>query len=324
MNILETTDSKRLIPLSCFDVCKIDGLTKEQISKLYRRKDVTTHKSAYYLDKFIYHIKQKSNLTLKEYCKQYLQIDWPKCPISGKEVGFKIFGKGLLVSTFAVPVNRKFSPKFDEYCNRISIERTGNGNPMFGKEAWNKGLDNSDPRVKAMSEKRIGLKASDETRAKMRQIRAESPLKARHTIPHSTETVEKLKINTAKLWARGVFNRITSIHIKVRDFLKTLDLNEQFIEEYQIKYFSMDFAFPNNKIAIEAQGTYYHIDPRIYPNGPINAMQRRNFGRDIAKRKVCCDQQGWKIIEVWETEINDGTFKEYLLCKLKELGLLKN
>ncbi len=52
-------------------------------------------------------------------------------------------------------------------------------------------------------------------------------------------------------------------------------------------------------------------------------MQRRNFGRDILKKQICSDQEGWIILEAWETEINDGTFKNQILCKLKELNLLK-
>ena len=109
----------------------------------------------------------------------------------------------------------------------------------------------------------------------------------------------------------------------MREFLQTLDLIENPVEEYQIKYFSADFAFPEHKIAIECQGQYYHVDPRVYPNGPKTAVQRRNFGRDKAKKKYL-DMKGWIMLEAWEAEINDGSFKEDILCKLKELKLLKS
>jgi G:T-mismatch repair DNA endonuclease (very short patch repair protein) len=194
---------------------------------------------------------------------------------------------------------------------------------MFGKPAWNIGLDKeSDARVKAISEKRIGTKASEETKAKQRQKRAEHPLKARHTTPHSKETKEFLRENTARLWAEGVFNRVTSIHLKTREFLQSIKLSYEFKEELQVKYFALDFAFPDIKIGIECQGTYYHVDPRIYPNGPKDKIQRRNFGRDKAKRNYLA-KLGWRIIEVWETEINDGSFKEYLLCKFKKIRNIK-
>ena len=107
----------------------------------------------------------------------------------------------------------------------------------------------------------------------------------------------------------------------MREFLKTLNLKEPFKEEFQVKYFSMDFAFQNAKVAIECQGTYFHVDSRIYPNGPINAMQRRNFGRDKVKKQLC-EKEGWIIIPIWETEINDEQFKNILLCELSKLNLL--
>ena len=222
-------------------------------------------------------------------------------------------------------VRREFIPSLDSAYRRFSEERKGEGNPMFGREGWCKGLTkDADDRLRTRAEQQTGRKASDETRAKQRSARARHPLKARHTTPHSAETKIRARENTARLWAEGVFNRTSSIHIKMREFLTQLELTCPWKEEKQVKYFSMDFAFPSRKIAIECQGSYYHVDPRIYPNGPINAMQRRNFGRDKAKREVCCNQKGWVIIEVWEPEINDGTFKDTLKCKLKELGLLKN
>ena len=322
MENIKTAELKYVIPISLFDICKIDGLTEKQIREKYNRRAY----GAYYIQKFEYHLKSVHKIDLKEYCKRYLGIEYPKCPITGLDVNVRLkSAKGVTFNKYhrKAKFTKENSPKFKEFCNKMSVERRGNGNPMFGAVPWNQGLGLEHPIIRANAEKRRGSKASEETRIKMRQRRAEHPLKARHNTPHSPETVEKMRVTTAKLWASGVFNRVTSIHLKVREFLKTLNLIEPFQEEYQVKYFSMDFAFPVAKVAIEAQGTYFHIDPRIYPDGPTNAMQRRNFGRDKAKRKVCCDQQGWKIIEVWETEINDGSFKEYLLCKLKELNLLK-
>lgn len=326
MDIIILPDSKKLIPNHTFNTCLVDNLSLEEICKLYTFKDLGKNGCCYRIDKFIYHLKTKHNISVQEYFIKYHDFDWPKCPIKGNLVGFKIWGKGMVLSRFNKGgVSKEHCPAFAKACEKFAEERKGAGNPMYGLEAWNSGLTNeTDERIRLSSGKRLGRKASEETKNLQSKRRMEHPLKIRHGIPHSKETVEKMRVNTAKLWATGVFNRTTSIHIKMREFLKTLNLKYEWVEEFQVKYFSMDFAFPNVKIAIECQGTYYHIDPRIYPNGPKDAIQRRNFGRDIAKRKVCCDQQGWTIIEVWETEFNDGTFKEQLLCRLKELNLLNN
>lgn len=320
MNIIKTHNSRSLIPNLHFDICHLDGKTRLEISKLYKRKDVTTHKSCYYLQKFEHHIKINFNLTLKEYCKKYLTEEWPRCPINNEEVGFVINGKGLSLAMFVATVNKEHSKNFREYCERISEERKGDGNPMFEAVPWNKGLGLENPTIKAIADKRRGTKASPETRAKMKKSRAEHPLKARHTTPHSEETCAKMRILSAKKWADRIFDKKTSIEQKMEDFLKTLELKQEFVYQFQIKYFTVDFAFPELKIAIECDGDYFHINPIFYPNGPINAMQRRNAGRDKAKNQFL-GELGWTILRFWECEINSEVYKEKLIRQLRELNL---
>ena len=141
---------------------------------------------------------------------------------------------------------------------------------------------------------------------------------------HSEETKQKFREITAKKWADGVFNKKTSIEVKVEDFLKGIEssLKEKFVFQHLAKYFTLDFAFPDVKVGIECQGTFFHIDPRVYPDGPICAVQRRNAGRDKSKRKYLTER-GWTIIELWEIEINDGRFKQQLLCELQKLNLIE-
>lgn len=321
MTLIKTEDSKYLIPISTFDYCKLDGKTLEEICSLYPGRKG----GAYKLDKFSRYLQEQHSLTIKCYVKTILKINWPKCPITQEETGYKVSGRGLTISKFKRGrISKSHCLKFNEACQKMSKKRTGSGNPMFGKKPWNGELEKGHPYRNAMASFRKGSKATDKTKiaqsesAKKRRIHGHTGHK------HSQETIAKLRQNTARLWAEGRFNRTSSIHIKVREFLKQLDLSENFEEEYQVKYFSMDFAFPARKLAIECQGTYFHIDPRVYKNGPINAIQRRNFGRDKAKKKICCNQEGWAIIELWEQEIRNDEFKKTLLCKLSELSLLNH
>lgn len=319
MTIIKTDNNLYTIQISEFDICREDGKTKSEISKLYSRKTLNK-KSCYYLDKFAKYLQDNFNLSLKEYCKKYLTTDWPICPVLNEEVGYRITGKGIIFSRYKQYVTKEFSEKFKIACDKMSVERIGQNNPMYGRQPWNKGLDISDPRIKSMAEARIGIHVSEETRGKMKLAREKSLKKARHTTKHSEETKNILREKTAKLWSDGIYNKTTSIHIKVRDFLNQNNITN-YQEEYKVKYFSLDFAFPSFKVAIECQGTFFHIDPRVYPNGPICAIQRRNAGRDKAKRNFLCDQNGWYIIELWETEINNGSFEEILISKLQELGI---
>lgn len=308
----------RLIPIDTFDYCYASQLSKSDIIKKYpTRKD-----GAYYVDKFINHLNHDCKLSIVEYCEKYFDFVWPRCPIKKDLVGYRVNGRGLILSKFNKgSMSRKFCPSFDEACKKMSKERRGQGNPMYGKKPWNKDLDINDPRIKKIAESRQGKKTPKHVKEKQSVSAKNRKIHGHTGKKHSPETIKKLRQHTAKLWASGVFNRVTSIHIKVREYLQELGLSFQ--EEHQVRYFSLDFALLEHKVGIECQGTFFHVDPRIYPNGPICAIQRRNFGRDKAKRKICCDQEGWVIIELWETEINDGTFKEYLKCELQKLNLLK-
>lgn len=319
MSILKEEGLKRFIPIDMFHQCLIDGASQKEIAAFWKKP------ATYYLQKFDKYLKDKHNTNIKEYCIKYLNFEWPKCPTCGEDVGYiTSCGKGLLISRY-VKISSATCPKMAEAFKKISEDRKGSGNPMYGKEAWNKGLDRTHPVVNYVASLREGVKTSEEVKRKQSESAKKRTIHGHTGIKHSPETITELRENTARLWAEGRFNRVTSIHLKVREFLESI--KEQLIEspqeEFQVKYFSMDFAFPEAKIAVECQGTYFHIDPRVYPNGPINAMQRRNFGRDKAKKKYC-DKIGWKIIDLWEIEINDGRFKEQLLCKLRELNLLKS
>lgn len=328
MTITEvTSEGKTLIKIENFFKCEIDGRSLGDICKLYKFSEIPL--VPYYtfrLSKFIYHLHIQHKISLQDYCIKYLNFDWPKCRKTGKLLNYKTSKLGILVNltTIEAGSTKENSPRYAEVCKRFSEERRGEGNPMYGKKAWNKGLTaETDKRVKLVAKKITGRKVTEETKQIQKKKRIEHPLKARHTTKHAPETIEVLKKNTARLWAEGRFSRTSGIHLKMRDFLSSLDLASPVVEEHQVSYFSMDFAFPEHKVAIECQGTYYHIDPRKYPNGPKDKIQRRNFGRDITKRKICCDQLGWTIIPVWEMEFDDGSFKEFTKCKLKELNLLK-
>ena len=299
--------------MDMFLTCLVDGATKSDIIKLYpNRAD-----GAYYLDKFKKYLYEKCDkISLIEYCENYLKIAWPICPVKKIKVGFQVSGKGLFISRFAKGgVNMEHCPAFKKSAEKMSKDRLGVGNPMYGKKPWNFGKTYINYTMR-------GRKLTDEHRLKLKEARKNSPVKARHTQKHSAETKKILAIRQAEKWAKGVFNRKTSIEVKTEDYLKEINLNTEFVFQHQEGYYSLDFAFPDKKVGIECHGTFFHIDPRFYPKGPICAIQRRNFGRDKAKAKFF-NKKGWKIIVIWETEINNGEFKEILNSNLLELGLLE-
>ncbi len=83
----------------------------------------------------------------------------------------------------------------------------------------------------------------------------------------------------------------------------------------------MDFAFPVAKVAIECDGDYWHANPRFYTEGPEHQLQRQNVFRDKRKDEYAM-KSGWTLLRYWECDINATTYKDNLLCKLRESGLL--
>lgn len=318
MTILEPTPLRklRLIPIDQFSTCLIDGRTRAEITKLYPGNGV------YYMQKFDRYVQENHGINVKQYCIEYGGVTWPTCPGTGKEVGYRsCSGEGLLIPLYVRGGMRKDNHAgFKASCERLSVERKGEGNPRFGEAPWNKGIKAADdPRVARALAAALAAPFTPERLEKMRQL---SLGKAHHNMPHSPETVEKMRIITARRWATGGFNVTnTSIHVKMREFLSALPLAQPFVEEHTEVYYSIDFAFPELKLAIECDGDYFHINPHFYPDGPKDKIQRRNAGRDKAKNTFL-GNRGWTVLRYWECDINAGTYKEPLLCKLRELGLL--
>lgn len=137
---------------------------------------------------------------------------------------------------------------------------------------------------------------------------------------HSDETKELLRQGTIKRFQNGSFpKKDTSINKKVFEFVSTL-IEHEFVKECPISLGVVDIAEPNLKIAIECQGSFFHADPRFYPDkNNLSPIQRKNKRRDFLKKRWM-RQNGWTLIELWEEDINNN-FEE---CKQKILNALSD
>jgi very-short-patch-repair endonuclease len=315
MSIFKTCNSIKIIPIHIFDYCKIDGVSKKEIINLFpSRSD-----GAYYLNKFINYLSKYHSIDLKIYIKKYFNENWPNCPISGESLGFKVSGAGIIISQFKKgKINKENCPAFKKACEKLSTQRLGENNPMYGKKAWNSGLNkNSDNRIKKISDKACGRKFSNDHKNKLKEARKQSPIKARHTTKHSESSIKKMRNSTVRRWESGLFSfKKTSIERKVELWLE--ENLYKYIYQYSINGFVADFACPKTKVVIECQGDFFHCNPKINKYAePVYAVQKRNIYRDQIKRKVY-SENGWLLIELWESEINSGEFKQILSCALKK------
>lgn len=87
----------------------------------------------------------------------------------------------------------------------------------------------------------------------------------------------------------------------------------EILDSYKVDYifnkqcgrYKPDFLIKDKKIIIEVQGDYFHCNPYIYEDGPKDEVQIKHIIRDYYK-KCYFLSKGYKIIEIWELEINQN------------------
>ena len=130
----------------------------------------------------------------------------------------------------------------------------------------------------------------------------------------SYEMRNKMKLATAKRYYN--MPKITSIQSTVNKMLD--EYNIDFINEYTIKYYSIDNYLTNRNLLIEVMGDYWHVNPLIYNiNGKkINKIQAKDICRDKKKKTYIKKYYKMPILYLWETDIK---FRPEMCKKLIEL-----
>lgn len=120
------------------------------------------------------------------------------------------------------------------------------------------------------------------------------------------KTQEKFSVTTSKL--EDTF----ALYLK--------SLNIKYERQFKLCGFYYDFVLIGDGgdivCLVEVDGGYYHTDPRIYSNGPINEGQRRQKFRDEAKNKAA-SISGYKLERFWEKDILHN--KRHVIDRLKKI-----
>lgn len=90
-------------------------------------------------------------------------------------------------------------------------------------------------------------------------------------------------------------------------------------EQHQIGHKFYDFILTGYKILIEFDGDYWHCNPEIYKEGPVNKMQKKAIENDKHK-KILAESFGYKLIRVWEKDFkeNPNEVLKYIKSKIKK------
>jgi len=184
----------------------------------------------------------------------------------------------------------------EEHKKKISLARLGQKNyevnGMFGKH-------HSEETKRKMSLARIGNKNAVGNKIWV----------GRHHTPES-----KIKIKTACALTRVYNQKDTKIELMLQEALRKRGIN--FVKNYNIVG-RPDIALPEYKIAIFADGDYYHANPLKYDKDKIifgkKASEIREYDNSIIEQ---LNEKGWMVFRYWETEINAST--DVIVAEIQE------
>lgn len=152
----------------------------------------------------------------------------------------------------------------------------------------------------------------------MRQVAKNNKRKTNNSKPKKT-TVTKKKVSSPKKRWHPAYGTSKLEDKFATEFLDKLgvEYEKQFKAEDIGRYY--DFYLPKWKLLIEVDGDYYHSKGLTYEQ--MSPMQKRNNRVDKLKNEWAI-LHGYKIIRVWESDINQNSTK--LLERLKEYLLIED
>lgn len=219
--------------------------------------------------------------------------------------------------------NKGLNKENNESMKRISETRKGLDNPIHKvlsdedkKKKWLENLaegnKNSEWRKFRKGKSYVELYGEERAREILENFskasllaRAKNPKIGMYGKTHSEKTRQRLREVTSKLHADGFYNKISSVHQNFYNKIKEYFQEEDLRIEYFLKYYSIDIAIPNLKIAIEIDGDFFHCNESLGFK-PTSVIQIRNLKNDQRKNKFL-DSQGWLLIRLWENDVNNNT-----------------
>ena len=289
-----------------------------------------------YREKFKKTINRKSGIYISEiadlyyrekYNKNILEIlstkyEIPKCPITNEFVTYVLTGS-IIFGRFSKNCSNSQITNYcllndDEYKNKIEElknTRKGAGNPMYGKKAWNYGLNKENNDIMMQNSlNRIGITFTEETKEKQSKSAKKRTVHGHTGIKHSEKSKEIMRRKTIERFKKGKFPHTNSVpHKIVKEILEKNygACGVDFFEEEGLYGFVFDFMIGN--YLIEVQGDYFHCNPKTRHANPKNTMQINNVKRDIRKKEEVEKNNEYILIELWENDIINNK-KEIELC----------
>ena len=124
----------------------------------------------------------------------------------------------------------------------------------------------------------------------------------------------------------GIMGYDTFIEKIIQHILEkhNIEFNTRFKIPYNDTYKEYDIVIPSLKLLIEADGDYWHVNPKIYDNKKeLYEIQITNIENDKIKTELA-KKENLNLLRYWENDIKKENFENILLEDLKKYGYNKN
>jgi len=197
----------------------------------------------------------------------------------------------------------------DEYKKKLSAACTGEKNGFYGKTHTSKTMDIIKEKLRLYWEN-----MDDETYNHWQKMASNREAKL---MENDVVRYKKQKASAARLSHISQFKnmRMNKIETTVNDYLILLGVEFEF--SLNLASYQFDFGIKDKRILIEIDGDYWHGNPKYYNSSgdyskrKLNEIQIKNQLRDIEKTNWAKDR-GFTVIRIWETEINNNSYKNIL------------
>ena len=300
--VMETINMSKKSELTSCPVCE------KEITK----RGVLRHLRLFHCD-FYKEIEEEYKLT-EDSCKSCGKKYFPY-----KNVNcfyFRYMKKEVCSRKCNIPWNVGQTKDTDSRLKKISESRMGKNNPIQKVisdpekyKKWRSFFQSSSWKEKARinasgnMDERYGEEKATEIKNKINNTWVRNGKKPRGMSgkKHSDKTKDRLRQTTSAWLVR--FKKTSILESKFYEKLCVEIPEIKFEHCYLAKYYTIDIAQVDFKIAIEVDGDFFHANvEKGYPCE--TKIQKKNLSND-KRKNAYLELKGWRVIRIWESDINE-------------------
>lgn len=109
-----------------------------------------------------------------------------------------------------------------------------------------------------------------------------------------------------------------SLEMEMQRILDELGFAYKHSQKIEQRFF--DFYLPDFNVLIECDGTFWHADPRFFPNRDnLYALQKKNIAADT-KKNILAQERGYILLRFWEYDVWNN--RDMVISQLQQLRRL--